>query len=207
MERIASDTKILICAPQFLLGYGLKAILDFQYPDVRTELETSFERKMFRQLPEGLRVLVLDPFFTYSDANLLTQLRRQLPEMGILALCSAPLDKLAEQYFDECIYPTQQRETIVKTVAQYLLEPREARSSTPQLTDRETEVLRQLVLGKTAKEIGKALYISEHTVTTHRKKISAKLGIKSVAGLTIYAISSKLILPTDLVALRHKDQE
>lgn len=206
MESIAPDTKILICEPQFLLGYGLEAILEFQYPDVRTTLYTALDRKLFRLLPEGLRVLIIDPLFACSDANLLTQLRRELPEMGILGLCSTPLDRLVEQYFDECIYPTQRRESIVRTVAQYLLEPREGRRDMPQLTDRETEVLRQLVLGKTAKEIGKALYISEHTVTTHRKKISAKLGIKSVAGLTIYALSTKLVLPSDLAALRRKGE-
>ena len=62
-----------------------------------------------------------------------------------------------------------------------------------QLTDREQEVLKLLVLGHSHKEIGIALNISIHTVISHRKNITLKLGIKSVSGLAVYAIISGFI--------------
>ncbi|MGE5354496.1 MAG: LuxR C-terminal-related transcriptional regulator, partial [Acidobacteriota bacterium] len=37
------------------------------------------------------------------------------------------------------------------------------------------------------------LFISPHTVITHRKNISQKTGIKSVSGLTIYAVVNNII--------------
>jgi len=61
------------------------------------------------------------------------------------------------------------------------------------LSERETEVLVQLVNGLSNKEIADKLNISIHTVISHRKNISQKTGIKSQSGLTIYALSNKII--------------
>lgn len=61
------------------------------------------------------------------------------------------------------------------------------------ISKRETEIIRLVALGFTNQEIAEKLNISLHTVTTHRKNISSKLGIKSISGLTIYAIVNNLI--------------
>ncbi len=61
------------------------------------------------------------------------------------------------------------------------------------LTERETEVLKLVSLGNASKEIADKLNISTHTVITHRKNITEKLGIKSISGLTVYAILNKII--------------
>lgn len=79
-----------------------------------------------------------------------------------------------------------------------LLEKRPQRSTpksnqTEPLSDREKDVLIEVVKGLSNKEIAEALCISAHTVITHRKNISRKLNIHSPAGLTIYAIVNKLV--------------
>lgn len=61
------------------------------------------------------------------------------------------------------------------------------------LSVREMEVLRVLVSGKTVKEIADDLCISPNTVITHRKNISSKLGIKSISGLSLYALMNGII--------------
>jgi regulator of cell morphogenesis and NO signaling len=61
------------------------------------------------------------------------------------------------------------------------------------LSGREKDVVRGVALGKSNKEIADMLFISVHTVTTHRKNISAKLGIHSPAGLAIYAILHNIV--------------
>lgn len=61
------------------------------------------------------------------------------------------------------------------------------------LSEREEELLKLLINGLSYKEIAKRLCISVHTVISHKKNISKKTGIKSQAGLTIFAISTKLI--------------
>lgn len=61
------------------------------------------------------------------------------------------------------------------------------------LSKREKDVLRLVALGNSNKEIAEKLFISIHTVVTHRKNITEKLGIKSISGLTIYAVINKII--------------
>ncbi len=62
-----------------------------------------------------------------------------------------------------------------------------------ELSEREKEVIVELVNGLSNKEIADKLFISVHTVISHRKNIARKLNIHSPAGLTIYAIVNKLV--------------
>lgn len=61
------------------------------------------------------------------------------------------------------------------------------------LSQREKEIIVCVVKGLTNKQIAERLFISAHTVITHRRNIAAKLQIHSPAGLTIYAIVHKLV--------------
>lgn len=61
------------------------------------------------------------------------------------------------------------------------------------LTDRERQVLALAARGLINKEIADRLEISLNTVLTHRKNISAKLEIKSVAALSVYAMMNGLV--------------
>ncbi len=61
-----------------------------------------------------------------------------------------------------------------------------------ELSDREIDVLKLLTQGLSNKEIADKLFISTHTVISHRKNIVEKTGIKSLPGLTIYAISKNI---------------
>ena len=61
------------------------------------------------------------------------------------------------------------------------------------LSEREKDVLIQIVRGLSNKEIADVLCISMHTVISHRKHITAKLNIHSTAGLTVYAIVNHLV--------------
>lgn len=61
------------------------------------------------------------------------------------------------------------------------------------LTEREITILKQITMGLTNQEIAEKLFLSIHTVMTHRKNITKKLGIKTVSGLTVYALLNKII--------------
>jgi regulator of cell morphogenesis and NO signaling len=75
---------------------------------------------------------------------------------------------------------------------------RHTQPDTEELSEREKDVLIQVVHGRSNKEIADVLCISMHTVVSHRKHITAKLNIHSTAGLTVYAIVNKLVDLNDL---------
>ncbi|MCF0189896.1 MAG: helix-turn-helix transcriptional regulator [Marinilabiliaceae bacterium] len=66
------------------------------------------------------------------------------------------------------------------------------------LSPRECEVLREAVRGLTNKEIGDKLCISLPTVISHRKNLCDKLGIRTLSGLTIYAIANNIIETSEI---------
>ncbi|MBD5213701.1 MAG: helix-turn-helix transcriptional regulator [Bacteroidales bacterium] len=61
------------------------------------------------------------------------------------------------------------------------------------LTEREREIICCVAKGYSNKEIANQLFLSVHTVATHRRNIASKLDIHSPSGLTIFAIVNNLI--------------
>jgi regulator of cell morphogenesis and NO signaling len=66
------------------------------------------------------------------------------------------------------------------------------------LSDREKDIIICITKGMNNKEIADYLFLSVHTVTTHRRNISNKLQIHTTAGLIIYAIANKLVDINDI---------
>lgn len=61
------------------------------------------------------------------------------------------------------------------------------------LSEREIEIIKFIVNGLTSIEIADKLFLSEHTIKTHRKNIFRKTGINSVSQLTAFAINNQLM--------------
>ncbi len=61
------------------------------------------------------------------------------------------------------------------------------------LSEREKDIIRGLVRGKSTKEIAYYFFISLHTFSTHRRNINSKPGIQSPAGLVIYALLNHIV--------------
>lgn len=79
-------------------------------------------------------------------------------------------------------------------ITRYILASfKKAKENKDILSDRETEILRLIVDGLTAKEIAEKLFISHHTVQKHRKNILQKLNVKGTAELVRLSIEKKLV--------------
>ena len=61
------------------------------------------------------------------------------------------------------------------------------------LSDREFEVMRLIASGKTVGEIAELLNLSDRTISTYRARLLEKMGMKTNAELTHYAIQNKLV--------------
>lgn len=62
-----------------------------------------------------------------------------------------------------------------------------------QLSEREIEIIAYLAKGMNGKSVAEALFISEHTVKTHRRNIMHKLGTKNTAALISFSIEQGII--------------
>jgi len=63
------------------------------------------------------------------------------------------------------------------------------------LSDRENEIITLIAEGLTNNQIAEQLFLSNHTVNTHRKNIMSKLGVKNTAGIVMYAVKTNLVSP------------
>lgn len=63
------------------------------------------------------------------------------------------------------------------------------------LSERELEIITLIAEGLTNNQIADNLFLSSHTINTHRKNIMAKLGVKNTAGIVMYAVKTNLVSP------------
>ena len=63
------------------------------------------------------------------------------------------------------------------------------------LSERENEIITLIAEGQTNEQIAELLFLSKHTINTHRKNIMAKLGVKNTAGIVMYAVKTGLVSP------------
>jgi two-component system response regulator NreC len=73
-----------------------------------------------------------------------------------------------------------------------------AKSSTPELTERELEVLRLIARGHTNREVAERLFLSVRTIESHRARIQRKLGRSSRSDLVEYVVERGLVQPSEL---------
>ena len=121
-------------------------------------------------------------------------------ETKYLALVCSVIDNNALKEYDESIAICDDIEVITAKINRLLHTEEEDEKDSEQetLSQREKEIITCVVKGMTNKAIADQLYLSIHTVITHRRNIARKLQIHSPAGLTIYAIVNKLVELQDI---------
>ena len=117
-----------------------------------------------------------------------------------IALVCSVIDNNALKEYDESIAICDDIEVITAKINRLLHTEEEDEKDSEQetLSQREKEIITCVVKGMTNKAIADKLYLSIHTVITHRRNIARKLQIHSPAGLTIYAIVNKLVELSDI---------
>ena len=146
-------------------------------------------------------ILVVNP--TFGDYFDVARFREEMADkkMHLVALVSSFVDSSLLAKYDESISIFDDLETIATKISKLQnLEPENKEDGDNQetLSQREKEIVICVVKGMTNKEIAENLFLSIHTVITHRRNISKKLQIHSAAGLTIYAIVNKLVALSDV---------
>lgn len=135
-------------------------------------------------------------------ANLSQGVRYAYPDLQgvVLVLLSTTVcDDEIVRYFDNVVNIYDSREQILRKM-ESAIEQNQTNpySDSHDLSERERDVLVLVAKGMANKEIADKLNISIHTVMSHRKNIAHKTGIKSVAGLTVYALLNNLLDAADV---------
>jgi len=164
------------------------AILDVSMPRL-TGLQATAELRRRRQ---GLRVLILSVhdneqyFFEALKAGASGYVLKSAANRDLIDACRAAMRG------ESFLYPR----AVTALIREYLAQARrgEAAPEDP-LTPRELQVVKLIAEGYSSDQIAEALVISRKTVDHHRSNILGKLGMRSVAELTRYAIRRGLIEP------------
>ena len=188
--------RILLIEKSPIVAAGFATILQKQATFEVSSVTDNLSRISERIVVDHPDLIVLNPALVdYSKRNTFRSLIPDAQNIPIVALVYHYFDQQWLRSFNGVIEINEDAEKINNQLTDALnsfTEPAEA-SELYELSDREREVLVELSKGLSNKEIADKLHISVHTVITHRKNIIKKTGIKSVAGLTVYAMLNNLM--------------
>jgi len=181
------DRRIIIIHPSTIVRKGLHAILRDSFPDDFLLLNSIHDLQDYSSLNKLDLILLVNDSFAVEKESYFKKLKDLENNIFSLEICQ-------DKSETESIIGLYDASTdIVKKVKNCIEAQEEKSNELSELSDREQDVLKLVALGFQNKEIAEKLFISIHTVISHRKNITEKLGIKSISGLTVYAILNKLI--------------
>ncbi|MGW8314011.1 MAG: response regulator transcription factor [Bacteroidales bacterium] len=186
------NAAFIVAIEPCLLRTGMVSILN-RIPGVRVirEFDSIMPLLHFARSEPGHFLVISRSLFDRSEKLFLSQ--PSLLEKTVL-LEEEP-DPSGKSGLKNAISPSDPQEVIQNRVLGIVRQHEKPQSGPPgdSLTERERTIVRLVSLGLTNRQIADELFLSTHTVITHRKNIVSKLGIKSVSGLTVYAIVNNII--------------
>jgi len=151
---------------------------------------------------ESFDFVLINPMCIQNKIREFATLRKCFPDVCWVGLVYNFYEPQLLSNFNFLIQITDNTDTILDAFHRQIHLQEDGQSMEhEQLSEREVDVLRLITQGLSNKEIADKLNISIHTVISHRKNISQKTGIKSQSGLTIYAISNKIISLEDFAGV------
>lgn len=188
--------KILIIEPSVIIAEGIRHVIDnFSGFDVCGMLQYVSEEPE-KQLEEyDADIVIVDmAAFDRSGRSAGRDTIKNILDVPVVALLSSAMDAGIAAGYDATIYLSDRSDKIEQKLTSTLKSvPNEAKAEGEELSAREKEILVCVAKGMQNKEIADHFCISIYTVITHRKNITRKTGIKTVAGLTVYALLNNLI--------------
>lgn len=215
--------KILVADNSFLIREGFRSLIlnneDFKLIGEAEKAEDLYEKMMLCR-PD---ILLIDYTSNYFSTNDILVITKQYPTVKILAVTNPQnketiskaiecgvlshlLKDCGKEEVTEAIYFTARGEKffcgkIIDPILKENTSSSSVKSSEGvscdgiKLSNREIEIVQLVAEGLTNKQIADKLFLSTHTVTTHRKNIMSKLGINNTAGLVMFAIKENLVGP------------
>ncbi|HET6244247.1 MAG: response regulator transcription factor [Bacteroidetes bacterium] len=215
--------KVLIADNQFIAAEGLKSLVQsvkgFSFIGV-AENSTELYEYLSSCCPD---VLIIDHASSAFQLDDISKIRALAPGINILAIIqdqtkmffvssikigvtSILLKNCDREEIIEAIYSTSKAEKFYcSKVLDVIVNQTEnanplsissfATCEGINISDREEEIIKFIAEGYSNKQIADLLFLSPHTINTHRKNIMNKIGVNNTAGIVIYAIKKEIISP------------
>jgi two-component system invasion response regulator UvrY len=207
--------RILLVDDHEVLRDGVKRVLDKPPGDATFGEAGTVQEALKLVREQNWDVVVLDiSLGDRSGLDILKELKQLRPRLPVLILSMHSEEQFARRAFKagasgyvtkdspgaELLKAVNKVMTggryVTATLAEKLLFDFDMGSHLPRhetLSDREFEVLRLIASGKTINEVADTLYLSPSTISTYRARILEKMGMKTNAELTRYAIHNRLV--------------
>lgn len=207
--------RILIADDHAILRTGIKEILLYDFPFAHIEEVNDAEELLKKVISNQWDVVITDVQMPgRSGLDVLEQIKKSFPKLPVLVFSSYSENQYAVRVLRSGAsgYITKDsaphvlvdavkqvllgKKYITASVAEKLVSTLDHEHERPlheQLSDREFEVLKLLVAGKSVSDIAEILSLSITTVSTYRARILQKMHMESNAELIYYAIEHNLI--------------
>ncbi len=191
--------RVVIVEESVVIAEGLRTLLAAD-----GEFETVYVAEDIRTLTERFALVAPDAVIvsTALSCGLPRNIKSAYPDLrnaAVVALSVAVREEDILRQFDGVVNiydrPQQIARKLRAAIEQCQTNPYD---ESHDLSERERDVLVRVAKGLSNKEIADELNISIHTVMSHRKNITHKTGIKSVAGLTVYSLLNNLLDRNDV---------
>ena len=192
--------RVIICEASEIIANGLAEIIDSMAQfDVVSRIDNP-EHLSEKITASEANLLIIDPVLLgFRNKDFLSQLCKEHPQVTMIALVTSYLDHSILTPYSGVIEINDTRPKIIGKMNEFAHSEATKNTDDVELSKRETDVLVAVAKGMMNKEIADQMNISIHTVISHRKNITRKTGIKSVSGLTVYALLNELIDETELI--------
>ncbi len=181
--------RIAIVTPYPLLSIGLKHLFQ-SYFDIVPELYNQADA-LLASHPESFDAYLITAETLVENSDFFLPRKNR-----ILLLSTEPKGRSKTTL--PTLFAAESKESLLEKIDQFIeLLDKQSETLSPELSPREAEVLQLVARGLINKEIAEQLNISVNTVLSHRKNLTAKLGIKTVSGLSFYAMMNGYLSDID----------
>jgi DNA-binding NarL/FixJ family response regulator len=194
------SNRIIICEASEIITAGLYDFLQSMAGyDVVARIDNP-EQLDEKILTCDANFVIINPILLgHADRDLPSLLVKEHPHLSIVALVTTYIEPSMLKPYDGVIEINDSKQKVINKMGQIVKSSdKTEKNDDVELSKREIDVLVAVAKGMMNKEIADQMNLSIHTVISHRKNITRKTGIKSVSGLTVYALLNNLIDETEV---------
>ena len=192
---------VFLIMPSKIMARGIEGVFhdlgEFKVAGIVSDI-SSREEAMLKNM--SVDAIIVDPaVFAHSSHGNVKHFISEYTDAPVVAFPSMLMDDESARQYDAVLNLYDSPAEIIHKLRTAVSAPKDnASADGSELSSREKDILICVAKGLINKEIADLYNISIHTVITHRRNITRKTGIKTVAGLTVYALLNNLIDPSSV---------